>query len=225
MIAFFIDAQMTALRLMMQEMMNNDSHVDESTEEERHNSSVSTEKESDQSKWTERWNSSNIDFFDSNYENDKTDLMIHTDRDTVFRDVHLFNKRVKNLATTKSNKLIAENLYTCLRDIVLKWYTSELFDMKKRLLKLSLKKWTDALTTSFKKSSSVTLIIIITKKYIMNNVYRRRESRQYAQVILCDVKSAEMNFVYNQLFLIYNDIDLELWRDLKSSESITTLNF
>ncbi len=64
--------------------------------------------------------------------------MIHIGKKTIFRDVHLFNERVKDIAVIKSEKMIAENLYTCLQDIALKWYVSELTDMKKRLLKLSL---------------------------------------------------------------------------------------
>jgi len=46
--------------------------------------------------------------------------MIHIGKKTIFRDVHLFNERVKNIAAIKDEKMIAENLYTCLRDIALK---------------------------------------------------------------------------------------------------------
>lgn len=197
MIASFIDAQMTILRNIMQEMItkNNDAHDDENERDERESST--SEDDLIQESWSERWNSIDVDFFDLHYEDDKFDSMIYTRRDTIFRDVHLFNERVKDVAAIKFEKLVAKNLYICLRDTALKWYTSKLFDMKKRLLKLLLKEWTNALMSRFKKSSSVTLIIIIIEKYIMNDAYRRQESRAYAQIILRDVKLAKMSFIYN----------------------------
>ncbi len=150
--------------------------------------------------------------------------MIHINKKTIFQDVHLFNERVKNIAVIKDEKMIAENLYICLWDIALKWYVFELTDMKKHLLKLSLDEWHWALLSWFKKSSAITLTTITTEKYTMSNVYWRRESREYAQIILREVRSAKMIFIYNQLFLIYNEIDLKLRRNLKPFELKTTIN-
>jgi len=58
----------------------------------------------------------------------------------------------------------------------------------------------------------------------MSDVYRRRKPREYAQIILREVRSAKMIFIYNQLFLIYNEIDLKLRRNLKPFELKTTIN-
>jgi hypothetical protein len=47
------------------------------------------------------------------------------------------------------------------------------------------------------------------KKYIMNDVKQRKKSREYTDVILWAAKSAELILKISQVFLIYNDIDVE----------------
>ncbi len=227
----FNDAQMTALQAMMQEIFQINSHNmkrndNEENSDDNDENSDTTDDESDfNSQWKKRWNSSNVEFFDFNYEDSfKSELMIHINKKTIFQDVHLFNERVKNIAVIKDEKMIAENLYICLRNIALKWYVFELTDMKKCLLKLSLDKWHWALLSWFKKSSAIAFTTITTEKYTMSDVYRWRESCEYAQIILREVRSAKMIFIYNQLFLIYNEIDLKLRRNLKSFELKTTIN-
>jgi len=231
MTASFNDAQMTALQAMMQEIFQINNHnmrIDDNEENSDDNdeNSDTTDDESDfNSQWKKWWNSSDVEFFDFNYKDSfKSELMIHIDKKTIFRDVHLFNERVKNIAVIKDKKMIAENLYIYLRDIALRWYVFKLTDMKKRLFKLSLDKWHWALLSRFKKSSAIALITITTEKYTMSNVYQRRKSREYAQIILRKVRSAEMISIYNQLFLIYNEIDLKLRRDLKSFKLKTMIN-
>ena len=149
MTAFFNEAQMTALWAMMQEIFQTNNHNakrddNESNSDDNDDNDDSSDDESDadfNSQWKERWNLSDVEFFDFNYKDIfKSKFMIHIDKKTIFRDVHLFNERVKNIAVIKDKKMIAENLYICLRDISLKWYVFELTDMKKRLLKLSLNK-------------------------------------------------------------------------------------
>ncbi len=231
MTASFNDAQMTALQAMMQEIFqinNYNAKRDDNEENSDDNdeNSDTTDDESDfNSQWKKWWNSSDVEFFDLNYEDSfKSELMIHINKKTIFRDIHLFNERVKNIAVIKDEKMIAENLYICLWDIALKWYVFKLTDMKKRLLKLLLDEWHWTLLSQFKKSSVIAFTTITTEKYIMSDVYQRRESREYAQIILREVRSAKIIFIYNQLFLIYNEIDLKLQRNLKSLELKTMIN-
>jgi hypothetical protein len=55
---------------------------------------------------------------------------------------------------------------------------------------------------------------LMKKKYIMKDVKRRRESREYAALILRAAKSAELIPKISQIFLIYNEIDVEFQRDI-----------
>ena len=68
---------------------------------------------------TSRWQSIDLEFFDSYYENKFfviVSSMTHFDKDVIFRDVHVFVNRVKELIIIKKAKLIRNNLSTCLRE-------------------------------------------------------------------------------------------------------------
>jgi hypothetical protein len=65
---------------------------------------------------------------------------------------------------------------------------------------------------------------LMKKKYIVKNVKRRRESRKYAEMILRVAKSTELISKINQIFLIYNEIDVKFQRNLSMSKIDTKLN-
>ncbi len=61
--------------------------------------------------------------------------MIRNNKDVYYRNVHLFIKRVLNIAITKGVDLVRTNLNTCLRDIALIWYTIELIAFEQSRLR------------------------------------------------------------------------------------------
>ncbi len=65
---------------------------------------------------------------------------------------------------------------------------------------------------------------LIKKKYTMKNARRRRESREYAEIILRAAKSADLTSEISQIFLIYNDIDVKFQRDISMSKANIKLN-
>ena len=87
-----------------------------------------------------RWNLNEIDFFDFIYD-DKFSIIDnsieHANKNTYFRNFHLFTKRIKNMIIVKRMKLTNQNLYICLRDLVLTWYMNFFNDDQKRLMKLN----------------------------------------------------------------------------------------
>ncbi len=58
----------------------------------------------------------------------------------------------------------------------------------------------------------------------MKNARRRKESRKYAEMILRAAKSADLTSKINQIFLIYNDIDVKFQRDISMSKANIKLN-
>ena len=86
-----------------------------------------------------QWYAANLGFFDPNYDG-KTiatgKTIEHIGKDTIFWDVHLFIKQVKDIAATWRDELVRQNLSTCLKWTALSWYTSELIADQKRLLKM-----------------------------------------------------------------------------------------
>ena len=173
-----------------------------------------------------RWNSDEVDFFDFMCD-DKSSIIDnsieHANKNTYFRDVHLFTERIKNMIIVKKNELTRQNLYICLREFVLTWYIEVLNDDQKRLMKLrnEIEKWKRMLLKRWKESFVTIITVITKKKYIMKNVRKHKKTFEFVQIIIRDAKFA-MIFVFSQIYLIYNELKLKFRRDLiKSSESIT----
>jgi hypothetical protein len=68
------------------------------------------------------------------------------------------------------------------------------------------------------------MIFLMKEKYIMKNARRRKKSRKYAEVILRAAKFAELTFEINQIFLIYNEIDVKFQRNISMSKVDIKLN-
>ena len=75
----------------------------------------------------------------------------------------------------------------------------------------------------WKKSTSSTINILKNTQYTINDARRKRESIKYALVIIKVAKTTYMS-IFDQIILIYIDIDLELRRDLFKLTKDTTLN-
>ena len=170
-----------------------------------------------ENEYQSRWNLANLDFFDLMYDDkfvSTEETMKHIEKNTYFRDVHFFIERVKNLVTIKDIELIRENLWTCLRDTALAWWTDELSENEKRMTKLTfdaiddrLEEWTRLLHDRFKELFNIALDAMTKKKYTLRDVVNRRESREYAQKIVRFAKNVELTTLQNQFDTIYNNID------------------
>ena len=176
-----------------------------------------------------RWNLLEIDFFDSMY-NDKSvrtsEVMKHAKKNTYFRDVHLFIERVKNIAIIQDGQHVRDNLFTCLREFALQWYISKISIEVKQLMRYddAIDHWTTQLLESFKESTHVFMNTIIRKLYTMKDARRRRKSKEYATKILRAVKSTELESMTNQVAIIYNELNVEFWRDLKKSINVLSID-
>ena len=175
-----------------------------------------------------RWNAAEIEFVDSLYDEKSATIenaIEHLEKDIYFRDVHVFIEKIKNMTQIKDDILIKNNLYSCLRNIALTWYTSNLNDDHKRLIKFDneIDEWIRILLKKFRQSSETALAIVIKEKYIMKNVRKRRKSIEYAQIIIRTVRFAKMS-VYNQVYLIFNDLNVEFQKNLDMSTDTTDLN-
>ncbi len=176
----------------------------------------------------DRWNAADLRFFDLIYD-DKilitVESMQHVEKNTYFRDVHLFIERVKNFAIAKEIETVRNNLYTCLRESIMTWYTTEISEEEKELLKMknNIEIWKRYLLKRFKERSNVAMITITRERYILENARRRRESREYADIIMRAAKSAELSSKSHLIMLIYNDLDLKFQRNIFMLELITNI--
>ena len=182
-----------------------------------------------------KWNSADFDFFDLFYDDksliNEANLIVNTDKDTYFRDVHLFIVRVKKMTLTRDEQLIRDNLWLNLKNTTLKWWTDELFDVERRMTRMTmidqeeLSEWISLLHDRFKQSTNVVMNSLIQQRYTLRNVASQRESREYAQKIIRLAKNVDMINVLNQLNLIYNDIDIDVRIDtLRRLKDSITIN-
>ena len=115
---------------------------------------------------TPRWNPAELSFYDPNYDgktlNNDDASMEHAEKNTYFRNVHLFVIRAKETAMTKDSQLVKNNLWTCLKNTALKWYIDELNDTDRRMLRMTMNdendliEWITRLIDRFKEFSNIT---------------------------------------------------------------------
>ncbi len=237
MTASFTEAQQEMLNQIIVEsisctiwkLSNQDSLSFESLKSFESTDSTDLADDDDENDHCNRWNSTEVRFFDFMY-NDKfmhtDDFLKHSDKKTYFRDVHLFIEHVKNILYIKDINLVRTNLWICLQDIAMKWYIKELINDEKRLIKYKddVNEWIHALIKCFCEQSCIALNMIIKERYIMKDAWWNCKPCKYAQIILKAVKSTKLNFIFNQLSIIYNDIDLKFQKDLMISTFVIKIN-
>ena len=177
-----------------------------------------------------KWNASEVEFFDSLYDEKSINIdqiMKHAEENTYFRDIHLFIERAKDIFIIQENQQIRDNLFTCLREFVLQWYTFEISTKAKQLMRYEdeIDHWTTQLLRRFKKSTNVFINIILKERYTMNDARNRRKSREYVVKILRTIKSAELESMTNQIIIIFNDLDVEFRKNLTKSSNVLFMNF
>lgn len=75
----------------------------------------------------------------------------------------------------------------------------------------------------FKKNIDVSINIILKELYTVKNARRHRKLREYAFKILWAVKFAKLKSIFNQIAIIYNNLNIEFRRDLTKSINVKTL--
>jgi hypothetical protein len=58
----------------------------------------------------------------------------HAEKDTYYKDVHVFVERVKEMIIVLEFETIRKNLSSCLRESILIWHIAKLFDVFRRIL-------------------------------------------------------------------------------------------
>ena len=179
--------------------------------------------------WTNtRWYAADLGFFDPGYEGKTVatgDPMEHAGKDTIFRDVHLFMERIRDIAAVKRDEVVRQNLSMCLKGVALAWYTSELTMDQKQLLKLGqgIEQWEQKLVARFKERPNKAMATMVRERYTIADARNKREPREYAGIIMRAAKSAKLGGTGHIIMLIYNGLDIEFQRDITMPTLATTL--
>ena len=113
------------------------------------------------------------------------------------------------------------NLLTCLKDAAQQWYSDELSEQDKIVLRVDINQWYTALVKYFHEN----LMIVIRKLneiwYSQQNVCNSVSLNSYVAQVLW---LAEISYTDTQqvLLVIYEDFKAEMWCDIKMLTSQTT---
>ena len=163
-----------------------------------------------------RWNVVDVDFFDSMHDEKFVhidDFITQIEKNTYFRNVDHFIRRVNDIIIGKKAKFVRQNLWMCFRKIVLNWWTIELIDNEKLMIILifdvddQLQQWIRLLHDRFKFFFNITLNALFNERYTLRDAINKREFKKYVQKILLLTKIVNLNSAKNQLNIIYNEID------------------
>ena len=192
------------------------------------NSNNNSQSSADYNNNADEWKVKNVDFFDSDYDDDIVDnvdkSIKYFDKHIYYVDVYVFVDRLKNLVSLRDENKLRTVLSQCLRDYAQEWHSLILSELKKNLLRIaSLVIWYQTLIKSFKKRAAQTLQSLQKKRYIMSDARQQRNSRMYAQNIFRHVRVVELESIFNQLILTWSNLDYEFRRDISESKSNTII--
>ena len=153
----------------------------------------------------------NVEFFDSDYKNVNNLIIVNADRHIFYKDVYVFENRLKDLAKNFTKKQRMRKLVSkCLRDKIFKWYFMKMTKFEKNLFRAAfIEQWINAFIKRFKKRDVAALQALQTERYIMKNVRSERTFRAYVQDIMRHVKTIEFSFLYNQMLIVWNNLNLK----------------
>ena len=170
-------------------------------------------------------NSKNIDYFDSRRSNDKnTKIIVNIDRHVYYKNVFVFIDRFKNLEKNSFDHRVRELIVECMRDDALIWQTLKLNDIEKNMYRDAIiDQWCKDLIRRFKKRDFQTLKNLQIERYTMSNARTNKTLKAYVQNIMRHVKVVEFNSTYNQLIMIWNNLDFDFKMQISESTMIIIL--
>ena len=155
----------------------------------------------------ERWNQTNLGYFDSHLDDKAYDAreVVLVGKDVYYHNVVLFIQCIQNLVTFKGTTLVKNNIAISLRGSALEWYTSELSDFNCDALNNDpgVKSWINTLSHRLKVPTSVALDLLTNEAYSLNNARARRPSAQYVRAIMQHGIGCNIVDVANQLSFAY----------------------
>jgi len=146
-------------------------------------------------------------------------------KDTYYWNVHSFMKNAQNIADVKGVNTIWARLHTCLCGVAMKWYRTQLSNVKRTGLKKDngINYWKKALINCFKKSHSDALHTLQKTQYTLSDTHNDRPPASYVYDVVCHAKSLDALTVQAQLTWAYNNLDSDLVRDINEPTATTLI--
>ncbi|KZF22581.1 hypothetical protein L228DRAFT_260751 [Xylona heveae TC161] len=149
-----------------------------------------------------RWDLDEVGFFSPGDEQP----LSYINNTVIYSDVFHFVDRIRDYATLKGDKLVAGNLFLCLRGDALLWY-GHLSGAKKAILHQSLSTWCAELISRFKMPGVVALQKLCNDKFTVDDVRSGRNISDYLYSIVRYARSAGFDQVSDQIDFAYRGLD------------------
>jgi hypothetical protein len=145
-------------------------------------------------------------------------------RHVFYKNIYAFVNRLKDMTNIRDDDKLRTILSQCFRKTAFIWHFTELFDMKKDLLRqANLASWYQIMINRFKKRTSLTLSALQNSKYSLSNARFEKDLRLFAQQIFRSIKTANMNSIHNQLIIAWNNLDWRFRANISESIAITSI--
>ena len=103
----------------------------------------------------------------------------------IYHNIFSFTQKLQAIVVNEMAFIVAKNLHFCLMNIVNNWYINKLNDDSRRIYKIdSIQQWCIFLKKRFKKSVNQTLTKFHQIQYIIVNVRKRRNFREFIQNVI-----------------------------------------
>ena len=163
-----------------------------------------------------------VEFFYSTVDDQRS--IINLEKHVFYKNIFAFVNRLKNVSSVREKNKLRLIISQCLRDTVLIWHSTELFDVEKEIYRnMFLQNWCNVLIKRFKKRISAILNFIQFTKYTLQDARMQKNFRIFAQNLFKHVKIANLISVYNQLILTWNNIDWQFRQHIFQLTKNTTI--
>ena len=152
--------------------------------------------------------------------------VVFTHRETLYREVYTFCRRIEDLAATKGEDLVRENIANCFRGTALHWWLNTLSQDERDALQqlpTGLKRIISRLQDRFKLPMSTALVRLGEQTYNLHDANARKDPAGYVQTVSRLALQAGINDEQAQCTWAWNHLDVELQKTVPPPGPETTI--
>ena len=165
-----------------------------------------------------------LGYFDPYYESEHNEAIVSVGRHVYYRDMFVWIDHIKDLAKTHSAAEVRPMITQALRGGALTWYSTELTELEKDLLRdATMEHWYATITKRFKEKGPEAQDALDRCSYSLQDAKNGRTPRAYVQDIIRHAKATGLP-LYNQLLLAYTKMHFKFRVHLTEPSATTTLS-
>lgn len=171
-----------------------------------------------------RLRAEDLAYFDPDYESEHNESIVSAGRHIYYRDMFVWIDHIKDLVRTHGEEEVRPMITQAFRGGALIWYSTELSELEKDLLReATMERWYQALTRRFKQKGPEAQEALDNCSYSLQDAKNGRTPRSYVQDIIRHAKATQLP-LYNQLLLAYTKMHYKFRIHLTEPVSTTTLS-